>query len=89
MVIGLGLAPTAAKLSGLTSDKPEMSIIVIALFTLLITIMSMTLFRGFLRIIPILIGILGESAMAYVFGQCSLENIYQAPWIAISPLSAT
>ncbi len=86
MVIGLGLAPTAAKLSGLTADIPETPIIAIALFTLLITILSMTLFQGFLRIIPIIIGILGGSAMAFVLGQCSLEKIYQAPWIAIPPL---
>ncbi len=82
-VIGLDLAPTAAKLSGLAVDNPDLHVAAIALFTLLVTILCMTLFRGILRIIPVLIGILLGTIMAGVLGHFSLDLIFQAPWIAI------
>ena len=82
-VIGLDLAPTAAKLSGLAVDNPDLHVAAIALFTLLVTILCMTLFQGILRIIPVLIGILLGTIMAGVLGHFSLDLIFQAPWIAI------
>ncbi|MDD1723563.1 MAG: uracil permease [Methanospirillum sp.] len=82
-VIGLGLAPTAIKLSGLSGNNPDLHIIIISLFTLLVTVFCMTIFRGIFSIIPILIGILSGSILAGIFGYFSFDQIIQAPWLAI------
>jgi uracil permease len=82
-VIGLDLAPTAAKLSGLSVDNPDLHIAAIALFTLFITILCMTVFTGVFRVIPILISIIAGSIMAAVLGHFSPEPIFQASWLAI------
>ena len=78
-VIGLALAPTAIHLSGLTGDNPDLSMVAVSLFTLLITIISMTIFRGFLRVIPLLFGILGGCTLAVLLGQFSMDTIIEAP----------
>ena len=49
-IIGLGLAPTAARYAGLAGDNPDLHCVAISLFTLLFTIICMTLFRGVLKI---------------------------------------
>lgn len=87
-VIGLDLAPTAAKLSGLSADNPDLHVAAIALFTLLVTILCMTMFRGYFRIIPVLIGIILGSILAAVVGYFSFDLIIQAPWFAIPTLYA-
>jgi len=84
-VIGLALAPTAAKLSGLSMDSPDIHVAAISLFTLLVTIISMTVFKGFLRVIPVLFGIIGGSTLAIMLGRFSMEKIIEAPWLAVPP----
>ncbi|HWQ68217.1 MAG TPA: uracil permease [Methanospirillum sp.] len=82
-VIGLDLAPTAAKISGLSMDNPDLHVAGIALFTLFITILCMTVFKGVFRVIPIIIGIIAGSFIAALLGHFSPEPIIQAPWFAI------
>src|SRR5512133_3001861 len=56
-VIGLELAPVAANMSGLivTANAPmNTSVVVVAMFTLLVGILGSIVFRGFMKIIPIL-----------------------------------
>ena len=57
-VIGLELMPTAAGMAGLTAKEPDTVAITISIATLAITLLAQILFRGFLAIIPILIGII-------------------------------
>lgn len=85
-IIGLGLAPTAVKLSGLSGDNPDPHILLISLCTLLVTVFCMTIFRGIFSMIPILIGILSGSMVAGVLGYFSFDQIIQAPWVAIPTL---
>jgi len=87
-VIGLDLAPTAARLSGLSVDNPDIHVAGIALFTLFVTILSMTIFRGIFRVIPILIGIFSGCIMAAALGHFSSNLIMQAPWLAVPTLYA-
>ena len=82
-VIGLELAPTAAKLSGLSVEHPDLPVASIALFTLLITILSMTIFRGIFRVIPILIGLIFGTILSVLTGHFSLYLIEQASWLSI------
>jgi len=85
-IIGLGLAPTAARYAGLAGDNPDLHCVAISLFTLLFTIICMTLFRGVLKILPILSGIVAGTALAALTGSFSLEPILNAPWFSIPTL---
>lgn len=82
-VIGLELMPTAAKMAGLTGDDPDMNNIIVALATLAITLFSQIVFRGFLGIIPILIGIICGYLISLAFGIVDLSGIEEAPWFAL------
>ena len=82
-VIGLELMPTAAKTAGLTGDDPDMNNIIVALATLAITLFSQIVFRGFLGIIPILIGIICGYLISLAFGIVDLSGIEEAPWFAL------
>lgn len=82
-VIGLELMPTAAKMAGLTEADPNMSNIIVAVATLVITLFSQIVFRGFLGIIPILIGIICGYIISLGFGIVDLSGIEKAPWFAL------
>jgi uracil permease len=85
-VIGLALAPTASKMSGLSIENTDYNIIAISLFTLLVTLICMTVFKGFLRVIPVLIGIISGSALAIFLGYFSYDKVIEAPWLAFPPI---
>ncbi|WP_139203325.1 uracil permease [Thermoflavimicrobium dichotomicum] len=55
----------------------------VALATLAISIISCLFFRGFLRIIPILVGIIGGYIIAYFVGLVDLTPVAQAKWFEI------
>ncbi|AGL00423.1 uracil permease [Desulfoscipio gibsoniae] len=67
-VIGLELAPVAAEMAGLNVEKLDPAVITVSLFTLAVTILGSVLFRGFLAIIPILIGIVSGYILALFMG---------------------
>jgi uracil permease len=82
-VIGLELAPVAADMAGLTAKVLEPKIIIVSLFTLLVTIFGSVLFRGFMAIIPILIGVLSGYTLAAILGIVKFSDIASAPWLAV------
>lgn len=64
-VIGLELAPTAASMAGLTGDHIVLNNVIVSLFTLAVTVLGSVAFRGFLAIIPILIGVVSGYILAF------------------------
>lgn len=82
-VIGLELMPTAAGMAGLTGDVIDSKIITVSIITLLITVFGSVAFRGFLSIIPILIGVLSGYVLALFMGLVNLEPIKAAAWFAM------
>ena len=82
-IIGLELAPVAAGMAGLTAAVPDMKVIMVSLFTLAVTILGSILFRGFLAVIPILIGILAGYALALLLGLVDLTAVRATPWFAL------
>jgi len=82
-VIGLELAPVAAGMAGLTSTALDFNVITVSIFTLTVTILGSILFRGFLAIIPILIGVLSGYVLSLILGLVDLTPITAAPWFAI------
>ncbi|WP_311650601.1 uracil permease [Selenomonas artemidis] len=85
-VIGLELMPTAAGMAGLTGDKTDPTVIFVSISTLAITIFASIAFRGFLSIIPILIGVVLGYVIAFAAGIVDLSNVESAPWFAIPTL---
>ncbi|SDG27184.1 uracil permease [Selenomonas sp. WCT3] len=83
-VIGLELMPTAAGMAGLTGDKPaDGTTIFVSLATLAITVFASVAFRGFLAIIPILLGVIGGYILAAFCGMVDWSLVEKAPWFAL------
>lgn len=83
MVIGLGLASTAANNAMYNSvGEYDVKYILVALITLALTIFFNMWFKGFLGLIPILLGIVSGYFVALAFGIVDTEIIAQASWLS-------
>ncbi|MEI4803016.1 solute carrier family 23 protein [Bacillus sp. NPDC077411] len=84
MVIGLGLAHTAVNMAMNNADgKYSFTHFSVALVTLAITIICSIFGRGFLSIIPVLIGIIGGYIFAYFQGLVDLKPVVEAKWFEV------
>lgn len=82
-VIGLELMPTAAGMAGLTAKEADTTTIMVSILTLAITIFASIAFKGFLSIIPILIGVIGGYIIAAFSGLVDWSVVEKAPWFAL------
>lgn len=90
-VIGLELVPVAANMAGWIPDEGvdpnswtmDPTSATVALLTLIITIICWVTLRGFLKIIPILIGIISGYIIAFFFGILDLSTVKDAAWISL------
>lgn len=85
-VIGLELAGVAANMAGLLpadGQSPDSKTIIISMVTLAVTVFGSVLFRGFLAIIPIPIGVLVGYALSFVMGVVDTTPIAEAHWFAL------
>jgi len=83
-VIGLELLPTAAEMAGLlrpNGQEADSTSITVALLTLAATIIFWVTMRGFLKIIPILLGIITGYIIATLFGVVDYSAVREASWI--------
>ena len=84
MVIGLGLAQTAV---GMVTNNPsgeyDMTYVTIGIVTLLITIITAVFSKGFLSVIPILVGIIGGYIFSILMGVVQLDPVINASWFQI------
>jgi len=90
-VIGLELAPVAANMSGLivTPNAPmNTSVVIVAMFTLLVGILGSIVFRGFMKIIPILTAVVAGYIFALMQGMVDFAVIANAPWFRLPAFSA-
>lgn len=83
MVIGLSLAGTAAKDAMMNQNHYDLKFFVVALITLGLTIAFNMLLKGFLSLIPILLGIVGGYLVATLFGLIDFTPVTQAAWLAV------
>lgn len=83
MVIGLSLAATAAKDATINGSTYDLKYFVVALLTLLITITFNMYFKGFLGLIPILLGIVGGYLIACLFGIVDFSGVASAHWFSL------
>ncbi len=85
-VIGLELAGVAANMAGMLpadGQSVDGTTLSIALVTLGVTVFSSVIFRGFLAIIPILIGVLVGYAFSFYMGVVDVTPIREAHWFAL------
>lgn len=87
-LIGLELIPVAASMAGWISDgsvgwTPNGTAITLSLVTLVVTVLGAVLFRGFPKIIHILIGIVVGYVLALIMGEVDTAAIDQAKWITM------
>ena len=87
MVIGLGLAPVAVNMAMYTNSGTmegySIKYLFIAFVTLVTVIIFSVLVRGFLSIIPVLIGIIVGYITAIVLGVVDLSGIQKAKWFQL------
>lgn len=89
-LIGLELLPVAANLAGLLGAKDEITgvvtyssnAIIISLITLAVTVLGAVLFRGFPKIIHILIGIAVGYIAAYLMGEVNTAAVAEASFLS-------
>lgn len=87
-VIGLELVPVAAEMAGYISDGSadwslDPKTVTISTITLLVVVIGTVAFRGFLKIIPILIGIIVGYVLAYFLGVVSFDALDEASFISV------
>jgi len=88
-VFGRGRAGVAAGMAGLLpaeGQTPDSKTIIISITTLAVTVLGSVLFRGFLAIIPILIGVLVGYALSFAMGIVDTTPIINAHWFALPTL---
>lgn len=84
MIIGLGLAPSAISQIGLTSSTEfDIKVLIVAIVSFLVTAFVMTKAKGFLRIIPFLIGILSGYLLAIILGLVDFAGVASAKFFSI------
>jgi uracil permease len=91
-IIGLELAPTAAQMAGFVPDPNDPSIymdpkiILVSIVTLSVIIIGSVAFRGFLAIIPILIGVVCGYAASLLVGIVDFKPVADASLFALPTL---
>lgn len=83
MVIGLSLASTAAKDATLNGTHYDLRYFAVAMLTLLVTIAFNMFCKGFLDLIPILLGIVCGYVIACLFGIVDLAPVAAAHWFSL------
>lgn len=85
-IIGLELAPVAAQQAGLipSADTPaDGRVLIVSLFTLFVGVVASLFFKGFLRVIPVLVAVLAGYLLALWMGLVDTESIRDAAWFAL------
>ncbi|MDN6735981.1 MAG: NCS2 family nucleobase:cation symporter [Tetragenococcus koreensis] len=85
MVIGLGLSTTAVENADLVTDGQWKNVFV-ALITFSITAFINTKAKGFLKIIPFLVGIIGGYISAWLLGIVDITPVIEANWFSLPDL---
>ncbi|WP_054023388.1 uracil permease [Bacillus sp. FJAT-28004] len=91
-IIGLELIPVAARMAGwiIPTDadptvawSPDPKIVALSTITLAVTVLGSVLFRGFMRIIPILIGIITGYVLAYFMGFTDFSKLAENSFVQL------
>lgn len=78
MIIGLSLAPSAVSQIGLSSGSIEWKSLFVALVAFLVTVITAVGTKGFLKVIPFLIGIVSSYLVAICLGMVDFTTVNSA-----------
>ena len=92
-IIGLELAPVATNMAGLTASSTPLGMsvklaLIVSLSTLAVTILASVLLRGFMAVIPVLLGVIAGYALSLGLGVVDFEAVRLAPWFQVPTLYA-
>ncbi len=91
-IIGLELAPVAAKMAGLVMDDSSAAaaamyldpkVLAVSLSTLTVVVLGSIVLRGFLAVIPVLLGVIWGYLAALAFGLVDFSAVAAAPWFSL------
>lgn len=84
MIIGLGLAPSAVSQMGLSAGTTlDVKVLVVALVSFLVTAIVMTKAKGFMKVIPFLIGIISGYIVAVCLGMVDFKPVLEANFLSM------
>ena len=84
MIIGLGLAPSAISQIGLSSGTElDYRVLIVALVSFVVTAIVMTKAKGFLKIIPFLVGIVSGYIMSVILGIIDFTPVAEAKFFSV------
>lgn len=83
MIIGLSLAPTAIEEIGLNLEKIPWKNIVVALISFLTTGILAVRGKGFLKVIPFLLGMVAGYISSIILGMVNLKEVFETSFIAV------
>lgn len=90
MVIGLGLAPAALDMTGMTA--PDATIadpgVMVALLTLAFAVGASLMTRGFMSTIPVLVAVVGGYLVSVLLGLVDFTPVREAAWFGVPQFTA-
>lgn len=85
MVIGLGLSSVAVSMVTNHDGGYDINYVLVGLVTLLITVIFAIFTRGFLSVVPVLMGIIGGYIFAVIMNIVDFQQVIDAPWFQVPP----
>lgn len=85
MVIGLGLSTVAVGMVTNHGGGYDIDYVLVGLVTLVITIIFAIYTKGFLSVVPVLMGIIGGYIFAVFMGIVDFQRVIEASWFEIPP----
>lgn len=82
MIIGLGLAPSAISNMGLSAAEIDWKVVGVAIFTFLVTAIVMIKGKGFIKVVPFLIGIAAGYVLSIAVGLVDFTPVKEATFFA-------
>lgn len=86
MVIGLSLAPVAVNMAmgnSIETNLPKYQLIIISMASLITTLVVAIWAKGFVKLVPIISGIIVGYALSCWFGLVNFTPVIKAPWFSI------
>lgn len=87
MIIGLSLASSAVSNIGLGGETIEWKIVAVAAFTFLVTAIVAVRGKGFLKVIPFLVGIVSGYIFAVILGMVDFTAVKEAAFFTVPNFS--
>ena len=92
-IIGLELAPVATNMAGLTASTVPLGMsvklaLLVSLSTLAVTILASVLLRGFMAVIPVLLGVVAGYLLSLALGVVDFSAVHSAHWFEVPTLYA-